>query len=226
MTAFLTMLGLGKKPATAVRSMLPALNSFIACEIRGGPSGQVCFEAASGKTIKTSVLDGMKTGQKVIFNYEKANGKYTFTSTVAAVTGGFASFTMPARINMVRKVAAAHGRRGVRTAASTRLQWRFTPGGSERTDYQSGSLADISQGGASLNPGQTLQIGAKLDLKVAFSEKGTPVVIHAEVRRVSKTPNGKFVAGLQFVQITPAIDRAIFEFINRRQTDRRSRGLG
>jgi c-di-GMP-binding flagellar brake protein YcgR len=58
------------------------------------------------------------------------------------------------------------------------------------------------------------------------SSSASPLLLLGEVMRSSKIEtSGKVSLGLRFNGLSPGEDRAIMEFINKRQAERRSRGL-
>jgi hypothetical protein len=63
--ALLQLLGFKKPPSPKqMRSMLPALHSFVDLVVKNGPKGSVCFEHAGVKTFVTSALAGMAAAQR------------------------------------------------------------------------------------------------------------------------------------------------------------------
>lgn len=220
----LQLLGFGNKQSVKqLRELLPAIHSFIDCLVRGGPSGQVCFEAVGLKSITVSKLEGMKAGQTAVFSYTSPSGKYSFTSTISAVGDRQATLAMPTEIKVLQKFAGARQRAGVRVDTTVNAQWRFTPAGRIATEYQRATLSDLSRGGAQLTVDRELKVGEKLDVSIQLAEK--PLLVKAEVRRVDKGRTGKFNAGLRFLDIGHDAEGAIAQFINRRQADLRNRGL-
>lgn len=226
MAALLQLFGFRAKPATKeLREALPAIHSFVECVVRDGPKGQICFEGAGPKTITTTALDGMKPGQIAVVSYTNPHGKYSFTSSVVSVSGKQATLERPAQIKTLQKFAGARQRNAVRVDTTVNVQWRFTPAGKIATDFQKATLSDLSTGGAQLTVDRELKVGVKVDCQVPLAASGGTVMIRGEVRRVAGTRTGKFNAGLRFLDIAPEAERAIVDFINRRQADLRSRGL-
>ncbi len=215
---FLSFLGFKKAPsAKQMRDMLPSLHSFVDVAVRNGPKGSVCFENAGAKTIVTSALPGMAPGQQAVFNYQNTHGKYRFTAAVKAVDEKQATFEIPGKIDTVQKFAGSRKRTTVRIDTTVTVQWRYAPTGKIETEWQKGVLSDISRNGSSL--------AADKELKVSTS--GAPVTTRADARRVDPIPGTKkFNVGLSFHPLKPEVEKAIIEFINRRQVDLRSRGLG
>lgn len=104
--------------------------------------------------------------------------------------------------------------------------WRDAPGGKAVGAYTRGSITDISRTGASLTVDREIKRGTQLEIKVSVSTAAQPLVLLGEVMRSSKIEaSGKSALGLRFLGITPEEDRKIMEFINKRQAERRSRGL-
>jgi c-di-GMP-binding flagellar brake protein YcgR len=225
---FLGFLGLKKAPSPKqLREMLPSLLSFVDVAVRNGPKGLVCFENAGIKTFITSVLPGMSPGQQVSFNYSNAGGKYRFTSSVKAVDAKQATFDVPGKIETVQKYAGSHKRTNVRIDTTVPIQWRYSSDGKIESTWQKGVLSDISRTGSSLATDKTIKTGNVLELKIPLSPSGAPTTVKAEAKRVEKIEGTqKFNVGLLFQRLSPEAERAVIDFINRRQVDLRNRGLG
>ena len=104
--------------------------------------------------------------------------------------------------------------------------WRDAPGGKAVGAYNRGSITDISRTGASLTTDREIKRGGQVEIKLSVSTSARPLVLLGEVMRSSKIEaSGKSSLGLRFLGITPEEDRAIMGFINKRQAERRSRGL-
>ena len=226
MAAILSLFGIKSRPsAKDLRDQLPALHSFIDCTTRGGPKGQVCFEAVGPKTVTTSILPGMQAGQAVVLSYTNASGKYSFESAISSVNGQQATLSLPHRIKVLQTFAGARQRNNVRIDTTVNVTWRFTPAGKIATDYLKATLSDLSRGGAQLTVDRELKVGVKVDVMVPLAADGNSMLVQGEVRRIERTRTGKYNAGLRFLELKPEVDRGISEFINRRQADLRSRGL-
>lgn len=228
MTAILERFGFKKKPtAKQMREMLPALHSFVDMAIKGGPKGSVCFENVGAKTFVTSTIPGMSAGQMAMFAYTNATGKYRFSASVVTVAGQQASYAMPGRIETVQKFNGARARATVRMDTSVGAQWRYAAAGKLESVWQKGNVSDISRTGCSLTSDRELKVGTALDVKIPLPANRDSIAVKADARRVDRiAQTKKFTIGLRFLSISPEADRAIVEFINRRQTDLRSRGLG
>jgi hypothetical protein len=225
---FLSFLGFKKAPSPKqMRAMLPSLHSFVDVAVRNGPKGSVCFENAGAKTFVTSVLPGMAPGQQVSFTYQNGSGKYRFSAAVRAVDAKQATYEMPDKIDTVQKFAGSKKRSTVRIDTTVPVQWRYAPTGKIETEWQKGVLSDISRTGSSLAADREIKSGNVIELKISLSPSGDPVTTRADARRADKIPGTqKFNVGLAFHPLKAEVEKAIVEFINRRQVDLRSRGLG
>ena len=218
-----------KKPASAkdLRDMLPSLHSFVDVAVKNGPKGSVCFEAAGSKSFTTSALTGMSAGQTASFLYSNALGRYRFSATITAVDAKQATFALPARVDTVQRFSGAHRRNTVRVDTTVAMQWRYAPAGRLETEYHKGVVSDISRTGCSLTTERPMKIGNVLELKVPILPGGANVILRAETMRIDAIASlKKHSIGLKFTHLTPEGDRAVFDFINRRQTELRGRGLG
>jgi c-di-GMP-binding flagellar brake protein YcgR len=224
---FLSLFGIKKAPSVKqLREMLPSLHSFVDVVVRNGPKGSVCFENSGAKTFVTSVLPGMSAGQQVSFNYQNTGGKYRFSTAVKAVDAKQAIYDIPGKIETVQKFGGAKKRTTVRIDTTVTVQWRYSSTGNIRSEWQKGVLSDISRTGSSLTTDKIIKTGNILELKIPLG--GTdPTTVRADARRVDKIEGtAKYNVGLAFHPLKPEADRAIIDFINRRQTDLRNRGLG
>lgn len=223
-------LGLFGKKAPSVkelREMLPSLHSFVDVTVRNGPKGSICFENAGIKTFVTSTMPGLAPGAQVSFVYQNSTGKFRFSTAVKAVDDKQATFEIPEKIDTIQRFGGARKRTNVRIDATVNVQWRYTSTGRIESPWQKGVLSDISRTGSSLAADREIKSGSSIELKIPLRPDGDPISVRADARRVDKIPNTqKFNVGLSFHPLRPDDDRAIIEFINRRQVDLRNRGLG
>jgi hypothetical protein len=226
--AFLQLLGLKKAPsAKEVREMLPALHSFVDVAVKNGPKGSVCFENAGTKTFLTSALAGFAPGQSVSFVYANPRGRFRFTTTLTATDGKQTTFAMPARIEIIVKYSGAHKRSTARIDTTVAMKWRYAQVGKIATEWQKAFVSDISRTGCSLATDKAIKVGNALELKLPLRPGGGDVELRAEAMRVETIEaTKKFSIGLKFAGGQPNGERAVLEYINRRQTDLRGRGLG
>jgi c-di-GMP-binding flagellar brake protein YcgR len=226
--ALFGFLGLKKAPsAKQLRDMLPALHSFVDVAVKNGPKGSVCFENAGVKTFVTSALPGMAAGQSANFLYSNTGGRYRFTATITAVDDKQATFAIPGRIETVQKFAGTHKRTTVRVDTTVAVQWRYAPTGKIQTEWQKAVVSDISRTGCSLTTEKAIKAGNTLELKMPLLAGGEMLVVRAEAMRVSQIETSKKSnIGLKYAGISAETDRAILDYINRRQTALRGRGLG
>ncbi|GAC1572977.1 MAG: hypothetical protein NVS3B7_03940 [Candidatus Elarobacter sp.] len=224
----LRLLGLGPKPPSSqLQLKLPVENAFVDLTmIGGGPPGSVCVEAFQVDRFSVSMLPGIAPGGTGVFSYENALGRFRFSTTCVAVRGGRAVFTIPVRIDTLQLFSGALQRTTLRIDATVTAQWRYAPGGKGSGDFMRGSLTDISRAGASLIVDRDVKKGTYVETRFAVSAAAAPLALIGEVMRNSAIETSKKISlGLQFHGIKPEEDRAIMEFINKRQAERRNRGL-
>jgi hypothetical protein len=223
---FLGMFGKAAPSTKQLREMLPSLHSFVDCAVRNGPKGSVCFENAGLKTFTTSVLPGMSPGQQASFNYSNTAGKYRFNAAIKSVDDKQATFEMPGKIETVQKFGGSRKRTTVRIDTTVTIQWRYSSTSKIESEWQKGVLSDISRTGSSLSTDKVIKTGNVLELKIPLTADA-PILVRADARRVDKIENtSKYNVGLAFHPLKAGDERAIIEFINRRQVDLRNRGLG
>jgi PilZ domain len=224
----LRLLGFGAKPLSPqLKLKLPSANGVVDLVITGGgPRGSVCVESVTDRNVAVSALAGTETGRTGVFSYTNAVGKFRFSSKCVALKGHTALFAIPVRIETLQVFSAAHKRAAVRIDATVPAQWRFAPGGRGSGDYARASLTDISRSGASLIVDREVKQGTFVESRFAVSTAVAPLVLLGEVMRSSPLESSKKVSlGLRFHGVKPEEDKAIMEFINKRQADRRNRGL-
>ena len=125
-----------------------------------------------------------------------------------------------------RVLQPAQQRAAVRLQVTVPGLWRDAPGGKGVGAYTRGSITDISRTGASLTVDREIKRPAQVEIKFSVSTAARPLVLLGEVVRTTKIEaSGKSALGLRFLGVTPEEDRTIMEFINKRQAERRSRGL-
>ncbi len=224
----LRLLGLGPKPMPQqLKLKLPQLNSFVQLVMTGGgPRGSVCVEAVNDRSLTVSALPGMKAGGKGVFSYQNTVGRFRFSSKCVALRGPASVFAIPERVDALEMFSGAAQRAAVRLDATVPAQWRFAPGGRGSGDYVRSSVTDVSRSGASLIVEREVKPGTYVEVRFAVGTAVAPLVLLGEVMRSSSIELSKRVSlGLRFHGVKAEEDRAIMEFINKRQADRRHRGL-
>jgi hypothetical protein len=224
----LRLLGFGPKALSPqLKVKLPQVNGWIDVVMTGGgPRGTVCVESLGSRDMSVSAMTGMKPGATGVFTYSNAIGKFRFSTKCLALQGHAALFALPERIETLQVFSGAQKRAAVRLDATVPAQWRFAPGGRGHGDWVRGSLIDLSRSGASLIVDREVKDGTQLETRFAVSTAATPLVLVAEVMRNSPIDMTKKISlGIRFQGVKPEDDRAIMDFINKRQADRRSRGL-
>lgn len=223
----MNLFGLGRKPAPPqIKAKLPALNSFVALAVAGGgPRGSVCVETIGPHSLTVSLLPGVHRGGTGIFSYENAAGRFRFSARCLDVRAA-AVFALPDRIETLQKFSGAQARSAVRLDATVPAQWRYAPGGRGFGDWSRASLTDMSRSGASLIADREVKRGTQIETKFSISTVTAPLVLIAEVMRSEPIESTrKSSLGLRFESVKPDEDRAISEYINKRQAERRHRGL-
>jgi len=223
----LGLFGLGRKPAPPqLKAKLPAVNSFVALVIAGGgPRGSVCVETIGERSLTVSTLPGVKSGGTGVFSYENSNGRFRFSARCLDVRSA-AIFALPERIETLQTFSGAQARAAVRLDATVPAHWRYAPGGRGSGEFVRASLTDISRSGASLIVDRDVKKGTIVEVKFGISTVASPLVLSGEVMRSEGIEQTKKTSlGLRFQGVKPDEDRAIMEYINRRQAERRNRGL-
>jgi hypothetical protein len=223
----LRMLGIKPKGLAAqLRAKLPQAHASVDLVVTGGgPRGAVIVETVSDKGLIVDALPGLRAGQTAVFSYQNAGGKFRFSAKCAAIKGHHATFALPQR-ETIQLFAESHKRAAVRLDATVPGQWRYAPGGKGVGEWVRGSITDISRTGASLIVDRELRQGSYVEIRFSVSSSTPPLALLGEVMRASKIEaSGKVSLGLRFHGLKAEEDRAIMEFINKRQAERRSRGL-
>jgi hypothetical protein len=221
-------LGIKPKPTgESLRAKMPALHSFVslgAAGLRGTVS--VCVESLDAKAFTCSSTPELKPGQAAFFVYSTPIGKFRFNTKCSSVRGTHATFDWPKTIETLAKFGGAQQRQTVRLDATIPAHWRFARNGVGQGAFTRASLTDISRSGASLIIDRELTRGTQVDVRFTLNSESAPITLLGEVMRASKIEtSGKASLGLKFHAIRPEDDRAILDFINKRQAERRNRGL-
>lgn len=222
------MLGLGPKPLPPqFKLKLPQVHAFVELTVAGGGSrGSVCIEALNERTVTVTALPGVKSGTTGVFSYQNAHGKFRFSARCAGLRGKAAVYALPERIETLQLFTGAQQRGAVRLELTIAAQWRAAPDGVPAGEYARASLSDLSRSGASLMAGRELRRGSLVELRFIVSTASSPITVLAEVMRSSVVETTKKISlGLKFQGVKPEEDRAIMEFINKRQAERRNRGF-
>ncbi|MDP9017538.1 MAG: PilZ domain-containing protein [Candidatus Eremiobacteraeota bacterium] len=203
---------------------LPKLHSFVDVTVTGRPPVSVSVESNGPKNIVTGAV-GVTTGSAV-FTYSNAAGKFRFATRIVGVRGNLVVYEMPRRVDTLTANAGSQKRTSVRMDTIVPGMWRRAKNGVGAGEFVKGNVRDISRGGCSLIIDLELAKAAQVEIKLNLKAGAPPVVALGEVMRVEQIKSsGKVSHGLRFHGITQADDRAIMDFINRRQSDLRSRGL-
>ncbi|MDQ6931176.1 MAG: PilZ domain-containing protein [Candidatus Eremiobacteraeota bacterium] len=212
----------GTKAAKIPLSHLPHLHSFVDVSVCGKPAVSVSVESNGPKQIVTA-NPGASAGTAV-FTYSNAAGKFRFGTRIIGVRGNTVLYEMPLRIENLS--GGLQNRTSVRMDAIVPGTWRMVRKGVAFGDSRKANLRDISRGGCSLILDFEVPGGSYVEVQLNFKNGGAQVLALGEVVRVERIKSsGKWSHGLRFQGVTADQDRVITEFINRRQSDLRSRGL-
>ena len=203
---------------------MPVLHAFVDLSLpRVLRPASVCIESIGASSFQVSIPPGLKPGMNGVFSYATDKGKFRFASKCTAVDEMHAVFALPARIDQIAKYGREK-RASVRLDTTVPGQWRFAPTGKGTGAFVRASITDISRTGLSLIIDRDIGPRTQVELQVALGSE--PMVFLGEVKRVQKIEaSGKYSHGLMFHGITPEEDKTIMLFINKRQAERRSRGL-
>lgn len=199
------------------------MHSFVDVTVSGRAARSVSVEEVGPERIVVGDTVGRK-GERGVFVYQTAVGKFRFAATILDLKDGMTSFEMPDRIETLG--GGAQKRSSVRLDTLLSGHWRMAPGGKGVGDFLKGSIRDISRGGCALIMDRQCKVGQTIEVKMTLNASAPPVTVLGEVMRVEQVPtSGKYSHGLRFHGVTPAEDHAILDFINRRTAELRNRGL-
>jgi c-di-GMP-binding flagellar brake protein YcgR len=211
------------KSKAVPQEKLPVLHSFVDVTVGGRSMRSVSVEDIGDDAIVVGDVVG-RAGERAAFVYQNAAGKFRFGASVTDVKDGMTWFKMPDRIESLG--GGAQKRSSVRMDVLISGMWRLTNSGKGAGEYLKGNIRDISRGGCALILDRQCKVGQMLEVKMNLRADAPPLTVLAEVMRVETIPtSGKHSHGLRFQSLTPDEDRAILEYINKRQADLRSRGL-
>jgi hypothetical protein len=219
------MFKLFSKSGSVALSKLPTVNSFIDVIVGGRSARQVTVESVTSKGVTTRETLG-KVGETAVLVYQAKSGRYRAQTKITALGMGTTSFAAPARVTLIGAAQGAQKRSSVRLDAIVNGFWRLAPNRIGRGEFAKATIRDISRGGLSLIIDRELKSGTQVEVKMQLKSEGAPLQMIGEVMRHELIPtSGKHSHGLRFHGVRPEEDQAIVEFINRRQSDLRSRGL-
>ena len=215
----------GAKTPELPLSKLPQLNTFIDVIVGGRASHSVTVEAVSAKGITTKECLG-RVGESAIIVYTAVVGRYRAQTKIVGATSTTTQFDAPHNLRLIGASTGEQKRSSVRLDTLVTGGWRFATGGIGSGEFTRGTVRDISRGGCSLICERGLKLGTKVEVQLPLKSGTPPLMLLGEVMRHEVIPSsGKHSHGLRFSGIRPDEDQAIAEFINRKQSDLRNRGL-
>jgi c-di-GMP-binding flagellar brake protein YcgR len=205
------------------QEQLPALHQFVDVTVASRAVRSVPVEEIGPKEIAVGDTVG-RSGERAVFVYQNAMGRFRFATTITAVKDGMTRFEMPQSVDALG--GRAQKRSDVRMDTLVMGAWRLAPGGKGMGEFSKASIRDISRGGCALIVDRQCKVGQYLEVNMQLRSDTPALSVIGEVMRVEQVPtSGKFSHGLRFVGLTASEDRTILEFINRRLAELRSRGL-
>ncbi len=184
----------------------------------------VSVEELGRKYIAVGEVVG-RVGERASFVYQNPMGRFRFGATIAEVRDGMTYFERPGKVESLG-AAGDQKRSTVRLDTLVAGMWRMAPGGKGVGEFMKGSIRDISRGGCAIIVERQCRVGQWLEIKMALKNDAPALTLVGEIVRCEQVPaSGKFSHGLRFHGLSPDEDHAILEFINRKQTQLRNRGL-
>jgi hypothetical protein len=214
----------GKSSVTL--SKLPMLHTFVDVMVGGRPARQVTVESVGPKGIVTKEALG-KVGETAVIVYQAKTGRYRAQTKIGSVGAGTTQFEAPRKVSLIGGAPSGAGKRqSVRLDTIVTGTWRFAPGGVGKGEFVKATIRDVSRGGCSLIIDRALKLGTQVEVQLPLKDSTDPLTMLGEVMRHEQIKtSGKHSHGLRFHGIRPGEDQAIVEFINRKQSELRSRGL-
>lgn len=211
------------KKAPVPEEKLPVLHSFVDVSVAGRAMRSVSVEQTGPDRIAVGSVLG-RAGERGVFIYQNANGKFRFGASIAEVRDGMTYFGLPERIETLG--GGAQKRSSVRLDTLVAGMWRMAPGGKGVGEFMKGSIRDISRGGCAIIVDRQCQVGQFLEVRMSLKNDAPPLTVVGAIVRCEQIPtSGKFSHGLRFQGLTSEEDGCIREFIQRKQAELRSRGL-
>jgi c-di-GMP-binding flagellar brake protein YcgR len=218
---FKSLFGNAKKMIPEER--LPSVQSFVEVSVMGRAMRSVSIEELNPKYIAVGETLG-RVGERGIFVYQNANGRFRFVATITEVRDRITCFEIPAKVESLG--SGGQKRSSVRLDTLVPGLWRMAPEGKGLGEFMKGSIRDISRTGCALITERQCKVGQWLEVKISLRSDVPAITVVGEIVRFEQIPvSGRISHGLRFHGLSPDEDRAITEFINRKQADLRSRGL-
>ncbi|TAM74136.1 PilZ domain-containing protein [bacterium] len=223
----LEALGLKRKASVNIKPMLPTLNAWVDLHYGGSAVFHVVVEEIGSDAIVTSHPDSgrLRPGATGTFLYTNSQGKFRFASLfLGEDPGGRLRFALPERVTSLGG-GGANQRAAVRLDATVQGMWRMAAGGKGVGEFTKATVRDISRGGVALIIPAQLRKTQEIEVQLPLSD-GPPLQAICEVMRIERIErSGKYSHGVRFKALRPFEERAVADFINKRQADLRARGL-
>jgi len=208
-----------------LREKLPEVNAFVEIAIDGSSQREsVSINEINPNGVVTRHLAGLGPGVAADFLYTNAAGRFRFATVCAKVDATAAWFDFPTSIKTIESFA--NRRTAARVPWVIPVQWRYAPDGQGYGEFLTASLVDLSRGGASLVVGRELKAGAQVEVRFVLKSKTEPLVELCQVVRAAKIEKSdKNAAGIRFLEVDPADERILVDFVGEQQMLRRDRGV-
>jgi hypothetical protein len=216
----------GRRGAAIPPEKLPQLHAFVDVLVGGRAAQRAVVERIDERGLLIAGVLG-RLGEAATIIYTTPSGRFKAQTRVASVEDLNTIFAPLSNVGLVG--ASTNGeqkRQNVRMDTLVQGAWRFAPGGKGSGEFTRCSINDISRGGCSVILDRELRYGALIEVRLDLRSGTMPLELLAEVMRHQVIPkSGKHSHGVRFHGVRPSEDQAITEFIYRRQSDLRNRGL-
>lgn len=216
----------GRRSGPLPAEKLPQLHAFIDLAVGGRTLCQAVVEAIDARGILVGAALG-KAGEQATMIYMTSVGRFKAKARIIALEGPNTLIALPTSATMVGAAGGgAQKRQSVRMDALVSGAWRFAPGDKGTGDFTKCSIRDISRSGCSVILDRELRLGMKIEVRLHLNTSSQPLTLLAEVMRHELIEqSGKHSHGVRFQGVHPDEDQAILDFIHRRQSELRNRGL-
>ena len=216
------------KDDSSIRAKMPKVHALVTLQRAGvtaAANGAIAALEAN-RFVVQSQLRGLP-GQNYVVTFQTPNGKFRFVAKCQESRDEGLIFNYPAKIDTLESgPAPSPGRQTVRLDTTVRGEWRVAPAGKGNGVFSRGTISDISRTGASLVLDREFPTGTQVELRLALNSRSAPLLLLGEVMRAKRVDaSSKTLHGLKFLGVSPDDDKSILEYINRRQAERRERGL-
>ena len=205
---------------------LPALHAFVDVAVTGRAMRSVSVEDVAAKTIVVARCAGRARANAAPSCIKTRGASFRFSTNIVHVKERHDAFSRAAT-HRSRSAGHVKSAPACGSTCSCPAPGAMRPAARARASYIKGSIRDISRGGCALIVDRQCKAGSWLEVRMNSEvARAARCCVLGEVVRIEQIPtSGKFSHGLRFQGSTPEEDRAILEFITRKQTELRNRWL-